>query len=892
MIQQAITMGYTAAQILKFISSKFKSSSSGITNAQKQGYDDEEILRFLSGKIKPKNKKNLDNQLSSQEKYLKSVGINTKEEKSDTRNRFLSSAIGTGITAIGAYNTYKNYDGMLKGLGQTFGLGGTSPNPLNNSETSARGMPAPGPNAETNPELTPNGFPIRPQDQQNQQPPAPEPIPLDSSIPEDQAIQNIQDRQSESNRLFELASQPKASRENMTPFMQTARVLVKKGDIKDADTFDSFRKYWTATEGKPRGGPLAEFEKFRVSQPREQKISTPEIQANSEMTQLPTNDRNNVTMSNSDMNMTESPLIRSNNADLRENISQNEIKDKNKPIQKNDLTFSPQGLGTVKGIHNGKAIVDIDGKNHLIDESDLQASPIAEKDLADLYDDMIGGIEKHTGKDVSRNVEWAGYDPKTNEMAYRPHGGGFYVYDNISPEDAGMLEAFLTKRKTTGSNFIGAWEAGSDSPMGAGMSQLIVRLQKERGGKGNEYRNRFDTIYDAIEPARSASKEKKKLSAKLESERKKAEKNAEKENSKKEIEVNKEIITQKPIVKEVSEKQPINESALKKEDRLFENLDVAGKKILSGEVLTKNIVARPDLMQFKKIEESSTGENANDLLKGKFDSLKSGVLLLWEPENPSKYDMKDNQKYIVSNGHHRLAFAKRENEPKMLTRIIREKDGYSASDAMRIGAEINIAEGRGSVHDQAKYFRNLITTLGEDKANTSAERTGRPGERAWTVAANAGDELYRAFIHEEIKPEQAEAIADSTKDKNRQLLGLKFARDGKNADQIKNLLQASNTIKTKPSSQMDLFGFDDSAFKAMEEMSEAASKIQKDINQRINAITGASKHPGKAKEYGIDVKDPQQVKKAKEFLLSEKDKWKNWSLHSELVDQVKQSMKD
>ena len=524
MIQQAITMGYTAAQILKFISNKFKSSSSGITNAQKQGYDDEEILRFLSGKIKPKNKKNLDNQLSSQEKYLKSVGINTKEEKSDTRNRFLSSAIGTGITAIGAYNTYKNYDGMLKGLGQTFGLGGTSPNPLNNSETSARGMPAPGPNAETNPELTPSGFPIRPQDPQNQQPPEPEPIQLDPSIPEDQAIQNIQDRQSESNRLFELASQPKASRENMTPFMQTARSLIKKGDIKDADTFDSFRKYWTATEGNQRGSPLIEFEKFRVSQPRQESMVGKEQQPN-----IPNLAQDNAqNMQNMSQNVP-------NTSDFKENNPQNEINGNFEPIKKNDTAISPLGLGTVKGIHNGKAIVEIDGKNHLIDESDLQTSPIAEKDLADLYDDMIDGIEKHTGKDVSRNVEWAGYDPKTNELAYKPHGSDFYVYDNISPEMKAELESFLTKRKTTGENFIGAWKAGSDSPMGAAMNTLLQRLQKERGGKGNEYRNRFDTIYDAIEPARSASKEKKKLSAKLESERKKAEKKAEQDKIKAEL---------------------------------------------------------------------------------------------------------------------------------------------------------------------------------------------------------------------------------------------------------------------------------------------------------------------------------------------------------------------
>ena len=432
MIQQAITMGYTAAQILKFISSKFKSSSSGITNAQKQGYDDEEILRFLSGKIKPKNQKNLDSQLSSQEKYLKSVGINTKEEKSDTRNRFLSSAIGTGITAIGAYNAYKNYDGMLKGLGQTFGLGGTNSNPPNNPETSARGMPAPGPNAETNPELTPSGFPIRPpspenpqltpsgfpirpQDQQQQQPSAPQPVQLDPSIAEDQAVQNIKNRQDESTKLFELASQPKLSKENMTPFMQTSRSLIKKGDIKDTQTFDAFRKYWIATEGKPRGSPLIEFEKFRVSQPRETtQTSSPEIPDNSSQTQVNSslsqinsaqtpekidltgmgkgiteNFYNGIFQSLKDGKDTFSGVkdtllqaakpafdagqIKSVD-DLKKfaKFYEETKKDINQLPKKGEQAFSSAGLGTVKGIHNGKAILDVDGKKHLVDESSLK----------------------------------------------------------------------------------------------------------------------------------------------------------------------------------------------------------------------------------------------------------------------------------------------------------------------------------------------------------------------------------------------------------------------------------------------------------------------------------------------------------------------------------------
>jgi len=105
-------------------------------------------------------------------------------------------------------------------------------------------------------------------------------------------------------------------------------------------------------------------------------------------------------------------------------------------------------------------------------------------------------------------VEWAGYDPNTNELAYKPHGSDkMWSYDDIPPEDVEVLTSLLTQRKSTGENFIGAWQAGTESPIGAAMYQLIKKLQAARGGKGNEYKNKYETIYDALEPAKKAAKE-------------------------------------------------------------------------------------------------------------------------------------------------------------------------------------------------------------------------------------------------------------------------------------------------------------------------------------------------------------------------------------------------
>lgn len=180
-----------------------------------------------------------------------------------------------------------------------------------------------------------------------------------------------------------------------------------------------------------------------------------------------------------------------------------------KPIAKTDTVATPHGVGEVKAIKDKTALIDIDKKIYKVAVDKLIQSPIAEKDLADLHDELIAGIERETGQQVSRNVEWAGYDPKSNELAYKPHGNDkLYVYDEISPEDVEQLTSLLTQRKSTGENFIGAWEAGTKSPIGAAMYQLIKKLQSERGGKGNEYKNRYETIYDALEPAKQAAKKK------------------------------------------------------------------------------------------------------------------------------------------------------------------------------------------------------------------------------------------------------------------------------------------------------------------------------------------------------------------------------------------------
>lgn len=205
---------------------------------------------------------------------------------------------------------------------------------------------------------------------------------------------------------------------------------------------------------------------------------------------------------------------------ISETFSQNApgIPEQNIPEEQEIIEEEPINIGSEVITKDGKLgkIEKISGNTVQIRTDDgikgkkldeIIDSPIPEKDLADLYNELLSGIHKETGQEISRNVMWAGYDPKNRELLYQPHGGASYIYDNISEEIANELTSLLTKRKTTGENYIGGWEKGTTSPIGAAMSALIKKLQSERG-KGQEYSRRFETLYDAIEPARKAAKRK------------------------------------------------------------------------------------------------------------------------------------------------------------------------------------------------------------------------------------------------------------------------------------------------------------------------------------------------------------------------------------------------
>lgn len=221
--------------------------------------------------------------------------------------------------------------------------------------------------------------------------------------------------------------------------------------------------------------------------------------------------------------------------------------------------------------------------------------------------------------------------------------------------------------------------------------------------------------------------------------------------------------------------------------------------------------------------------------------------------------------------------------------IVREANAVGPQDAACLSAEINIADGKGTIYDQVKYIRNYAEKCGEKLGKEAALRIGSRGQAAHDIGLLASPALYDSFINQQITPEAAEAIAQAApSDEAAQRIGIRAAKDGKSVSFVANLIKAVAVEKRGATSQeIDLFGNDDGAMKAMRAHAQRACELQEAVRQRIQVLRGAGRRPEVAAIEGIDVDDPASVENRLKMHKARLTRLENWPLHPELVAKIK-----
>jgi GNAT superfamily N-acetyltransferase/phospholipid N-methyltransferase len=281
-----------------------------------------------------------------------------------------------------------------------------------------------------------------------------------------------------------------------------------------------------------------------------------------------------------------------------------------------------------------------------------------------------------------------------------------------------------------------------------------------------------------------------------------------------------------------------------------------------------------DVPQFK---EGANASGVVEPLGGKFERTGVAPIQIWVRE--------DGRKEVIS-GRHSLDLAKRSGEQTIPAQYHYESEGFTVEQAASLDAILNIREGQGKVKDYVEFIQATKPTEAEAAAQGILAR--QTGKRAFTIADSGSDTLIASHRANQISDEAATRIARAApKNDALQSVGIKAIQDGKTIIMAENLVKAVGSMTTdKQQATDDLFGFDDSAMKEAVELAKKVGKKQAEIQRTLTAVTGAAKNPELARKEGVDVKDPEGIKKKIKQLKSKKKAWDNWHTNPKLMEQL------
>lgn len=250
--------------------------------------------------------------------------------------------------------------------------------------------------------------------------------------------------------------------------------------------------------------------------------------------------------------------------------------------------------------------------------------------------------------------------------------------------------------------------------------------------------------------------------------------------------------------------------------------DLYGRPDRAYELDTKKIHFDPDRFQYKLAAQGKHG--VTDALSDvkEWNPKLAGIVSVWR-------DPANGQTYVV-NGHHRMDLARKLNVPRIKVQYLDAKD---AVEARGYGAMVNIAEGRGTSIDAAKFFRDRKITpeMARAEGVSLKENTARQG----LALANLHPQIFKKVIDQKMSPERGAIIGGSGLSQVHQSALFQMLRKPKfkqvSNGTLKNLIDIHKASTTKTVKTKDLFG------ESEEEQSLALHRamLEDKIKRRLSA---------------------------------------------------------
>ena len=257
-------------------------------------------------------------------------------------------------------------------------------------------------------------------------------------------------------------------------------------------------------------------------------------------------------------------------------------------------------------------------------------------------------------------------------------------------------------------------------------------------------------------------------------------------------------------------------------------------------VPTRDLTLDPQRFQYKL---NTSPEGVTDLLKGKrWNDDLAGVISVW-------HDPADGKTYVV-NGHHRAILAKETGTPEVAVRYLKAPD---AASARGIGALQNIAEGRGTPIDAAKFFRDSGLTPKdlEAKGISMGEATAANG----VALSRLSPQLFDDAVSGKLRQGRAIAIGKAAPEVEQQeallkLIGRAEAKGKRVSDDtIEELGRMVRGAQTHTTTQNTLFGAQEQTRNLALEKAEVSSYIRETLGRERRLFSHVSDE-GRAQQLG------------------------------------------